>query len=615
MRGIVAIGAGGAAMLETLIHAAMSGSLREDLECVLTGVPDSDMERIDRLVRAYHEIHSLYAGKDHQGFAAFIHVSSWPENGMEMSLTELAETDSDQLVLQALYSREKTLRRDLGILESAGAAWTEQLDREPDGSLLKLLKSVLEGVLPVTVMGSLTEAVCSAGAGPLMKYLMSWDPRVKITGIFSGPLFLDDDAANCQSALNGMPDGLYSFYYYALPKDLRMPGSRCRSIADLVFLGCFFHALDGRSGEFTFASSTGVPDFGLLGGTADAAARAEAEFVRAGLITLLDFGPSATDYLNSSGLLDLSRNGWKAVCFGNVRKNAQDREREKAHMGTLMQLMQCHGEYLKEVTEHVPMYFLNQSGLSDALQKARAHYLRLLDLAGHKALMDYDAEKSGIGQEETVHRGSMEETEAEKGRRQLQEIGEKLETMEAEQAELNRGIGGRAAHAMLSAIAIERMEEAENLREQGREAAARIEQAAAIARPEEMPRVDAARSRLERMNRHYVLLEGKREQAEKDADQARNNAVRTTAPELELHGNRPDILFPRRVLEILSVAAGKEKRERRRLLSEANACWPEAGLEHCVADLNRLKSDGDTATGTARFLELLLTEAEGDWRK
>ena len=70
-----------------------------------------------------------------------------------------------------------------------------------------------------------------------------------------------------------------------------------------------------------------------------------------------------------------------------------------------------------------------------------------------------------------------------------------------------------------------------------------------------------------------------------------------------------------RVLEILSVAAGKEKRERRRLLSEANACWPEAGLEHCVADLNRLKSDGDTATGTARFLELLLTEAEGDWRK
>ena len=144
MRGIVAIGAGGAAMLETLIHAAMSGSLREDLECVLTGVPDSDMERIDRLVRAYHEIHSLYAGKDHQGFAAFIHVSSWSENGMEMSLTELAETDSDQLVLQALYSREKTLRRDLGILESAGAAWTEQLDREPDGSLLKLLKSVLE---------------------------------------------------------------------------------------------------------------------------------------------------------------------------------------------------------------------------------------------------------------------------------------------------------------------------------------------------------------------------------------------------------------------------------------------------------------------------------------
>ena len=111
------------------------------------------------------------------------------------------------------------------------------------------------------------------------------------------------------------------------------------------------------------------------------------------------------------------------------------------------------------------------------------------------------------------------------------------------------------------------------------------------------------------------MSEGKREQAEKDADQARNNAVRTTAPELELHGNRPDILFPRRVLEILSVAAGKEKRERRRLLSEANVCWPEAGLEHCVADLNRLKSDGDTATGTARFLELLLTEAEGDWRK
>ena len=614
MRGIIAIGAGGASMVETLIHFAMSGALREDLECVLTGVPPETAERLERLAGDYGCIHSLYAARDHEAFAAGIHLSFWPENGMELSLEELASSETDQQVLKLLFARDKTLRRDLGILESAGAAWVEQLAVRPSGSLRALIDSVLEGVLPLTVVGDLTEAVCSAGAGKLMRSLMESERRLKITGIFSGPVFLSQDEGNCQSALLGIPDGLYSLYYYALPRDLRMQGEKSKSIADLAFLGCFLHALGGRSGEYAFASGTGVPGFDYLGDAGTVFREKETAFVRASLLTLLDMGPGIQEYLASSGFLDFSRSGVRAVCYSGIRRETETRDAEMERMNTLMRLMKAHGEYLYEIASHVPVYFLNRSGMQKAVEKAKAHYIRLLDLAGQKALMDYDAEKSGISREETVHRGSMEETEAEKNRRLLGEISEKLEAMQEEQSELNQAIGGRSLHAMLSSIAAERMEEAEDLKEQGREAARRIEKAAAVARVEEIPRVDAARNRLERLNRHYVLLEGKRQQAEKDAELARSNAVRTAAPSLSMEGALPDILFPRRVLESLASGGGKDKRERKSLMSEVSACWPEAGLEKALADLGRVRQDGNTLNGTARFLELLMTETDGDWR-
>ena len=261
--------------------------------------------------------------------------------------------------------------------------------------------------------------------------------------------------------------------------------------------------------------------------------------------------------------------GWYATWFPDMKSlPAETRQLCGEALHAWRELIRRIATLFTDIQQTLPAVMRWSTDLQQARGQSADHYALVLDTAAQLSLLEYEAEQGHMAEERTIHRYNMKETDAEAVLRQIQELKEKLTVLQEEQMSLDKVIGGRMRCGMLGGFAKACAEELTPIESQAEEAKRIIDHAEAIATPEELPKVDAARARLHRMERHLAVLRGRSAKASADYLQAQTAEARSAYPELVGATADSSALFPESLLYQLSLV--HDKRDRRQLETQ----WP-----------------------------------------
>ena len=221
---------------------------------------------------------------------------------------------------------------------------------------------------------------------------------------------------------------------------------------------------------------------------------------------------------------------------------------------TAMHLMADYAAWMQQVLAQLPPPMQWTKSLDDALTAAREHYLPIIEKAGQLAMLEHEAEAGGMANERFVHRHDLADSAAEAMMKQIAALRAVIEELESAQEALNQRIGGRMQRSMLTDFLHDCREEAATVRAQIDEARQKIDRAAAIASPADQPRIEAARARLARMERHLFSMDGRVDWVRHDLELAGQDAIRTRAPLLDTADadSMTPSLYPAELLALLS---------------------------------------------------------------
>ena len=221
--------------------------------------------------------------------------------------------------------------------------------------------------------------------------------------------------------------------------------------------------------------------------------------------------------------------GWYAHFFRHVQELRED---QLELIAPLNRLMQVYLIWLGGVCKTLPVDLRNATALAEVRSEAAAHYAELTDLVSQLAVLDDDAARNELYEDNVVYRNrnSSEAVEAEVSIKRIASGKKELARRISAQTTLNRRMGGAAAMEMLYAANEAAQQERDALRERYEEAVRRIDHAETIAAPEDQYRITDARTKLARMERHRVMLESKCEQIQGDVAQAESEGLRFDHP-------------------------------------------------------------------------------------
>lgn len=594
---LFAIGKQGIRSCHALLDAAMAGILeQEKLHMILVGAEEQQAETIQGLVRDYGAVRERLQAEAFPGFSTEISIRVMPEAGLDASLQERCETEADKLLLNCLFEKERMLRRSAASsVETAQAAWADFLEDQPSGELWEQIGK-LHAEDQILVMGSLSETLTAGGCIQVLQKIRSVSTAA-LGAVLALPIHRSDRTDLAAGVLKEMPQ-IDAVYLYGLPEDLR---TEAEGMDMLVLLRCMDHFLQGGRGVYTYAQTMEVPTWSFFGSRENDYTQRVTSLLHLAVLILLRYGPDAMERLERSGTGYLR--GWFGKVYGDIRKNPEATSEERQVLRSLMHLLRFHMAWCYLVTGNLPLPLRYQAQLQEAQAKASAHYDDVLNVAGRLALLSHDVEKSGILEEETVHRASMDDTEGEAARKKVVEMAEMLQKLAQEQAELEEILGGRAAFMLLEGKMEEAEKDAENLRRQAEEAMRRIEEAAQTANVDEMPKIDAARSRLGNMQRHLVFLEGRAAYAKRDVEKARGEEERNRKPNVQFTSDmEPNVFFDRRLLREMITAYDRQSAERRRNTDELIGAVQGMNLQRIGDNFER---SGQELSGTAGMMCML----------
>ncbi|MBQ9307870.1 MAG: hypothetical protein IJ229_08095, partial [Clostridia bacterium] len=521
----------------SLLCSVMTGLMvPEHLTLFVIGADSMGQETLESLVGDYRLVRAHLSGET-QLFACDVTLVSLPEEEMDASLMEKCVTREDKLLLATLFSSERTLRRSVvSSMETAQTAWADLL-RDPESKVRQVLGELDEETC-VLLSASVVEPLGASGAGQLIGALRETGAR---TGaVLTLPMHTQERTDLAGSALREIDqigtEGLDALYLFGLPTDARTPGE---GIEELVLLRCMEHFLSGGSGMYSFSSALESPDWSFFGDRQEAYRAALLDMLHTAMLLMLRYGPEALERLSSPGALGMR--GWFGRYFPDIRRHPEMGEEESRFLTSLLHLMRFHTAWCYLVTGSLPLPLRVQAQITETMESAGAFYDTLLEEAGRLTLLSHDLNASGITEEETVHRFSMADTEGEKARKRLAEQAAKVKGMAEEMEKYTEILGGRFTLILLEKKTEEAMAEAQQLKAQSDEAEKRIREAAEKASSEEMPKVDAARSRLNNLKRHLAFLQGKAAYATRDLTAARLEENRARAPKDAL-AQEPDVL-------------------------------------------------------------------------
>ena len=616
----------GGRVAEALVFAACAGAISAGDMRLMFVDPDTEDVHTARalsLLKDYARVRAFYEDSPSRGeFAARFTVERWPDHlpGNATALRQwLQEDTDDELLMRALFTPQ-TARRDMrhgffgnqALASAVMAGLLTESASDPDDALRRLIQELDGEDAQIVLVGSVCGGAGGAGIPAMAAHLREHlGERAHLSAVLLLPYGAQDQAADAKAALRR----------YAA-EDLDMPvcllglseGARVTELTDAARLNEWLavHALDwlmrhdaSDHAAYTYRAASEGLTWAIFG--------REAALFRSGYIRLIKtsalFRLALTDDLSER----LSRpanlrdrlSGWYAACFkGSLKASDEERRVLLEDLNALTRLLDGAWAWMEQLIVTLPPQLRYAGALTEAYESARSNELALAELAGQLDVMTREAEESGLAYETIVHRaGAAEENDAEQAQHRLSAMDKRLRELTEAQKALNHRLGGRETIEMLNGVLVQCRHETEAVRAQEKEARRRIDQAEAIAAPQDQHRILTARTKLKPMQRHLAMQDARIAQVQRDIEWAKADESRWHSPVLSAQDAPAPGLFSAQAMRQLAPAPqGGKRKAQKQWAQEAAAAFPMLVTEP--------QPDGTTAKRVLQALGKVRAEGE-----
>lgn len=552
-RYVLLVGGTGARLADALLAAVSAGVFPEEKVSVLLADTDRRGVRSAGLVAAkmadYARVHQAME-KPEGPFRTEVAFSSWPEALPENASTLSAYTsgsEADALLCQALFDQDTAQldlhegfhgRRVLGMVTYAGLLHAAEENPEDTLHLLvdEMVQAVQEGEeVRVVLAGSICGGTGAAGIAALTRYIRQrTEDQVNLGAVLLHASDDAQDAAHANETLASYADEnlLDTVCILGLPRASRTSAPvEYAHLADwlaVYSMDVMLHRPQWFKGVFTVKAPEGPLNWEIFGKAAQRYRLCYGGLMKFAALWVSGLSQQVEKRLERPVFLRDNLLGWYAHFF---RKTA-DREGQQELIAPLNRLMNVCLIWLGGVCKSLPIDMRNASVLMKNRREAEEHYAQIIDLASRIAVMDDTALRTELYEDNLVYRSknSPEAAEAEAAIKRIAAARQELERRCNAQVALNRRMGGAAAMEMLTAALETAQEERDRLRRDYEEAVRRIDHAESIAAAEDQYRIEDARTKLQRMERHQLVLESRLKQAQADVERANGEHLRFSKP-------------------------------------------------------------------------------------
>ena len=567
-RYVLLCGGTGARMADALIVAASAGVFPAETLEVLLADPDRRGVRSAGLAAAKMADYARVRTAMNAGsgpFAVQLSFRAWPQSLPEEAATLsalTADAEEDALLCQALLDEKAAQldlhegfhgRRMLGQIVFAGML--HEADQNPADALScladEMVRALEEGEeVRVVVAGSICGGTGAAGIPALCRYLRRrTEDRIRLGAVLIGPNTDEDDAAAAHEAIAAYADeGLCdTIGLLALPRAVR--GSCPADYAQLTdwlavyMMDVLLHRTEWLTGLFTVRAPEGPADWQMFGRSAERYRIAYGQLMKTAVAWQYGLGAAVEKRLEKPFFLRDGLLGWYAHFFRRLRGDTAEQLTLARSVSRLMRISLL---WLGGVSKTLPLDMRHATVLGRVRAEAEAHYAELTTLASQLAVMDDDAQRGDSYADNQVyrHNDSQEAMEAENAIRRIDAVKKEVARRRNEQVALQRRMGGDALMAHLLEARDAAQAECEEIQARYEEAVRRIDHAETIASPEDQYRITDARTKLNRMTRHSLLLRSKFEFIQRDVEDAVRQGLRFDKPSIPASAAENGLFLP-----------------------------------------------------------------------
>lgn len=613
-RYVLLVGGTGARLADALLAAASAGTFPAEKLNVLLADTDRRGIRSAGLVAAkmadYARVYQAMQPSEGP-FRTELAFSSWPESlpGNASTIAQFtAGSEEDALLCQALFdpgSAELDLhegfhgQRMLGQVTYAGMLHeAEQAPEDPLSCLMDEMSAACrEGEeVRVVLAGSVCGGTGAAGMAALTRRIRErTENRANIGGILLGPVADEQDAAAAHEAIAAFAAEklLDTVCVLALPRASRVSApaeyARLTDWLAVYAMDVLLHRPQWVTGVFTVKAPAGTLTWEIFGKAAKRYRLCYGGLMKFAAAWTGILAAKIEKRLEKPFLLRDGLWGWYAHFFRKADTAAQ-----LEIIPSLTRLMHVCLIWLGGVMKTLPIDLRNASVLQAARSEAESHYAELIDLFSRLAVMDDDAARTELYEDNLVYRGknSGVAAEAEAELRRITAAKEELNRRANAQVALNRRMGGAAAMEMLQSALDAVAQEREDLRAKHEEAVRRIDHAEKIASEADQYRITDARTKLKRMERHQLVLDSKYQYVQADVARAAAEGSRYDKPAMVAAPAENGMFAP----ELADLLMDKERMTK----AAVEHLWPRmvcpgntAALKGCLKMLRRVKVQTD----------------------
>ena len=567
-RYVLLVGGTGARLADALIVACSAGAFpAEKLEVLLADTDRRGM-RSASLVSAkmadYARVHQAMQGTEGP-FRTEMAFSSWPQSLPEDASTLsqfTAGSEEDALLCQALFDKDAANldlhegfhgRAMLGQVTFAGLL--HEADQMYDDVLSCLVDDMAMAAqdgeeVRVVLAGSITGGTGAAGIAALSRYIRQrTEGKVNIGQVLLCACDDQQDAPQAHETLKAYAkEGLCeTACVIGLPSSSRATApAEYAHLTDWLGVYCMdvlLHRPQWFQGVFTVKAPEGPLSWEIFGKAAERYRLCYGGLMKTALLWTTGLSARVEKGLTKPNFLRDGLFGWYAHFF---RKMTADREEQAELLAPLGRLMNVCQIWLGGVCKTLPIDLKHASVLASARQEAESHYSALTDLASRLAMMDDDAQRTELYEDNQVFRGknNNEAAEVEAAIKRIAAAKQELNRRSSAQVDLNRRLGGTAAMEMLHAAKDAAQQESDELRARYEEAVRRIDHAESIAADADQYRITDARTKLGRLERHQLMVDSKLHYIEADVNRATAEGLRFDKPALPPAATENNMFLP-----------------------------------------------------------------------
>lgn len=597
-------GAEGQRLAQAMVWASCADVLSTSRVDMLSLNPAGSDEPAAALCAQYERVRAQLEGVPGSGtgFRTALTWGRWPQSLPREGTSLRAwsqENPADEGLLHAFFAAqvaEAEIPQGLNAFPDAAAAvWADLLGGEIRGALGQLLDEAEQQLrageqVRMLLCGSIANGMSAAGLRTMATYLTKrWEPwrgQASVAAVLLLPETLDDrqGAAIARAALKHgeWQQCCAAVYPLGLPEDSMsesLPDAAAPRLTDWLAVRCavdFFTSAQVPQGMKAYRLPGGTFGWESFDQEAERFARGYGGLIKTAAAFHAVFTPTIAQCMTDPRWLHDRRIGWYSACFANAKRwPAQRREEVLASLNEIASLLDAAAAWMRRLLANLPLTLRAADALAAARQAAEDHYRQVLEAVGQIAVMELAARQSGMAEEKVVHRHDMEDNEAEQLQRAIGQWRDRLGRLEEEQKLLVRRLGGSAWLSLLRQTARGLAEESERLHGQMDEAVRRIDQASALAKPEEQYRVTAARTKLKRMEQHVMMVDARLDYVRRGMSDSNTQELRVQPPQLEVGGGAPSggLLNAAALDTLFSPASGKNRTVGKRDAAALEDAW------------------------------------------